>query len=121
MLAESSDGSVFFSGDIERETEDLFTRNRWIGKTDVLAVAHHGSDSGSEAKNISIISPEYAIISVGRMNRYGHPSGRVIETLRDAGAEIYRSDLCGAVRITMRKGTLYPWQKWKTSDPSKII
>lgn len=120
MSAGNINGSVLFTGDIERETEDHFIENKWIGKTDVLAVAHHGSDSGSEEKNISIISPEYAIISVGRKNRYGHPSGRVTETLENAGVKLYRSDLCGAVRITMRKGKLHPWQKSKISNRSKI-
>ncbi len=121
LRAVSRDGSVLFPGDIEREAESLLVRSEGFGKTDVLAVAHHGSDTGSEAKNISIISPDYAIISVGRKNRYGHPSERVTKTLEDAGAEVYRSDLCGAVRITIRKGTLHLWQKLKTSDQSELI
>ena len=120
MYAENENGSILFTGDIERETETDFTENQWFTETDVLAVAHHGADSGSEAKNISIISPDYAIISVGRKNRYGHPSKRVTNTLENAGAKLFRSDLCGAVRITMRKGTLHAWQKLKISDPSRI-
>ena len=77
-------------------------------------MAHHGADTGTLDKNISIISPEYAIISVGKNNSYGHPSERVLKTLENAGAAIFRSDLSGAIRVTMRKGTVRVWQKLKT-------
>lgn len=110
----NQNGSVLFTGDIENESETYLTENQWIGKNEVLAVAHHGSGTGSIEKNISIILPEYAIISVGRKNSYGHPSVRVIETLSEVGASIFRSDLCGAVKITMRKGRIYAWRKLTT-------
>jgi competence protein ComEC len=66
-------------------------------------------------KNISIISPECAIISVGEKNSYGHPANEVLETLSKVGADIKRSDLCGSVRVMLRKGKVSTWQKLKTS------
>ncbi len=104
-------GSVIFTGDIEIETETYIADAGYARNTDILAVAHHGSDTSSKAKNISIISPEYAIISVGRNNSYGHPSDRVINTLTESGANIMRTDICGAVRVVMREGKLRIWQK----------
>ena len=114
MIAENSDGTAIFTGDIEEKTENFLTERKFWSEADVLQVAHHGADTGTLDKNISIISPEYAIISVGKNNSYGHPSERVLKTLEDAGAAIFRSDLSGAIRVTMRKGTVRVWQKLKT-------
>lgn len=111
MYACGKHGSMLFTGDIEKESESDLIYKNYVSDVDLLAVAHHGSDTSTEAKNVSIISPEYAIISVGRNNSYGHPSARVLETLEEAGAKLRRTDACGAVIITMRKGILYPWQK----------
>lgn len=110
----NNNGSVLFTGDIEEETETVFTQKKWITNADILYVAHHGADTSSKYKNISIISPEYAIISAGRNNSYGHPAERVTETLRQIGAEILRNDLNGAIKITMRKGKIRAWRKLAT-------
>lgn len=111
MFASSEHGSVLFTGDIEKEAETELTFAGYVSDVDLLAVAHHGSATSSDPKNISIISPEYAIISVGRNNSYGHPSAGALDALGNAGAKLRRTDTCGAVSITMRKGNLYPWQK----------
>ena len=100
LRAVSRDGSVLFPGDIEREAESLLVRSEGFGKTDVLAVAHHGSDTGSEAKNISIISPDYAIISVGRKNRYGHPSDACIDAVKEAGGAFACTIEHGDITVT---------------------
>ena len=114
MIAENSDGTSIFTGDIEEETENFLADRGLLPEADVLQVAHHGANTGTLDKNISIISPEYAIISVGENNSYGHPSKRVLETLENAGATVCRNDLSGAIRVTLRKGTVRVWQKLKT-------
>jgi hypothetical protein len=43
--------------------------------------------------------PGYALISVGRHNVFGHPAATTLATLRSAGAETYRTDLCGATIV----------------------
>jgi len=113
MFAKNSDGTAVFTGDIEAETENYMAKKGCFEQADILQVAHHGSDTGTLDKNVSIISPDYAIISVGKNNSYGHPSNRVIDTLEKAGAAVCRSDLCGAIRITLRKGKAHLWQKLK--------
>ena len=49
------------------------------------------------------ITPQAAVISVGD-NSYGHPSQETIQRLRDVGAEIWRTDTQGTVRITVNGG-----------------
>ena len=114
MIAKNSDGTAIFTGDIEAETENYMAQKGYFEEADILQVAHHGSNTGTLDKNISIISPDYAIISVGGNNSYGHPANRVVETLKREGATVCRSDLCGAIRITLRKGKTQLWQKLKT-------
>lgn len=115
MIAENSDGRAVFTGDIQEETESYVAENGLFADSEILQVAHHGSNTGSLHKNISIISPECAIISVGEKNSYGHPANEVLETLSKVGADIKRSDLCGSVRVMLRKGKVSTWQKLKTS------
>ncbi len=113
VYLENENGNMLFTGDIEEETESAFFENFNIDGCDVLQVAHHGSESSTLDKNISKIIPKYAIISVGENNSYGHPSDRVIDTLKNVGTCVKRTDECGAVKIKMRKGKVSICQKLK--------
>lgn len=94
-----------FTGDIEEEAEDrILDRERTV-EAEILKVAHHGSGSSSTALFLAQVGPEIAVISVGP-NSYGHPTAEAIQRLRDAGATIYRTDLCGTIVVTT-DGTNY--------------
>ena len=108
---------MLLTGDAELDQEREFVQE--VGDIDVLKLGHHGSKVSVDTDLLGMLKPEFSIASAGEGNRYGHPSERVTKTLEDAGAEVYRSDLCGAVRITIRKGTLHLWQKLKMSDQSE--
>ncbi len=41
--------------------------------------------------------PEYAVISCGKDNSYGHPTEEVLSRLRDADVKVYRTDLQGDI------------------------
>ena len=66
----------------------------------VLKVAHHGSWNGTTNAWIDITHPAVAVISVGRDNRYGHPSPAV-ERLWARVATIYRTDRVGTIEVTV--------------------
>jgi len=84
-----TDGSVryLFTGDNEYATSPAT----------ILKVAHHGS-SGSESK-LNSINPEVAIIMVGSGNSYGHPSSSVVNSLKNQGIEVLRTDIDGTITI----------------------
>lgn len=87
-----------FTGDIEEETETLLieTYGSYL-KSNVLKVAHHGSNSSSTELFLHYVDPEVAIISAGRSNHYGFPHDEVIERLRKRNIIIYRTDLQGSI------------------------
>lgn len=66
-----------------------------IGHADIIHVSHHGSHNSTSKEFVNTLSPKIAIISVGE-NDYGHPHPSVLETLLNAGAEIYltEGDIC---------------------------
>jgi competence protein ComEC len=68
----------------------------------VLKVPHHGARSSLDQDWIRQIHPQYAIISVGAANPYGHPAPAVIKTYEDHAKTIYRTDRDGAVWVQGR-------------------
>ncbi len=71
---------ILFMGDAGIKTEkELIKLN--IKDIDILKVGHHGSKTSSSKEFISEINPKYAVISVGKNNRYGHPNKEVLDVL----------------------------------------
>ena len=92
--------SFLFTGDAEREEEqDIIDRGYALDST-VLKVGHHGSETSSSYVFLREIMPEYAVISVGEGNSYGHPTEAVLSCLRDAGSKVYRTDMQGDIICT---------------------
>ena len=63
----------------------------------VLKVGHHGSDTPSSYVFPREVMPKYAVISCGKDNSYGHPTEAVLSRLRDAGTQVFRTDLQGDI------------------------
>jgi len=95
--------------------------------TDVLKVGHHGSDTSSSAAFLCAADPEYAVISVGKNNSYGHPVASVLKQLTKIGAEVYRTDECGTLTflyLPFIKGgvlTKNDPQKWINNEIMRFI
>ncbi len=95
-LLESNDGSIvgklvygessfMLTGDATIYTENLISWNEEESTldVDVLKLGHHGSRTSSSILWLEKVSPEVAIISAGKNNRYGHPNSEVLERLSD--------------------------------------
>lgn len=77
------DNSFMFTGDATIYTENLI---EWNEKeitlhSDVLKLGHHGSRTSSNILWLEKVSPEVAIISAGKNNRYGHPHKELLDRL----------------------------------------
>lgn len=89
--------SVLFTGDAEKGVEGEMLSRGGMGKITVLKVGHHGSHTASSARFLSSLSPRLAVISVGAGNSYGHPHPDTLKRLKDAGAEVLRTDEKGTI------------------------
>ena len=63
----------------------------------VLKVAHHGSAGSSSTEFLQAVHPQYAVISVGADNDYGHPTEAALNRLAACGIPVYRTDLLGEI------------------------
>ena len=93
---------LLFTGDIGKSSEESILNYFDIGKVDILKVAHHGSKNSSLKAFIENVSPDYAIISCGKNNHYGHPSPETIETLKENGCIIFETSKTGAIEVKLR-------------------
>ena len=69
-------------------------------KVDVLQVGHHGSSTSTSYVFLNAVLPEMGIISCGVNNKYGHPHEETLSILRDAGVDVYRTDLLGTITVS---------------------
>jgi beta-lactamase superfamily II metal-dependent hydrolase len=90
-------GSFLFTGDIESSAESDLADSRHNISADVLAVAHHGSNSSSTVKFLNSVAGRYAVISVGSPNSYDHPRDEVLARLESRNYIILRTDLHGDI------------------------
>lgn len=93
---------ALFTGDITENTEKKYLAD--FSDVDILKVAHHGSDTSSSAAFIDKVSPEFAIISVGKDNTYNLPDSVVINRLKASNTHILRTDELGDIRFNIKRG-----------------
>jgi competence protein ComEC len=93
--------SFLLVGDAEGEEERVLLETVPEGlRADVLKVGHHGSRTSSSAPFLAAVGAREAVISVGRRNRFGHPSPGTLAALTATGARVWRTDLQGAITVT---------------------
>ncbi len=108
--------SFLMTGDLETAGEQALLHGGLIKEAAILKVGHHGSKSSSSNEFLKRVRPEFAVISVGKNNRYGHPHPQTEERLQSVGAKILRTDTHGTVHITsdgtsVKEAILMPWYK----------
>lgn len=96
--------SVLLTGDAEKESEaDMVKRYSASElKADVLKSGHHGSSTSSSEALLDKVDPDYAIISCGEGNKYGHPHDETIERYEEYEIEVYRTDEDGTVIVKIK-------------------
>ena len=97
------DKTFLFTGDVSTKAEDMLINE--YDKTldcDVLKVAHHGSTESTSKEFLDIITPAYAVVSVGE-NSYGHPSEEVLNRLKTTQTNVLRTDKNGNILFAVGK------------------
>ena len=81
---------VLLTGDANEDTERVMLSHFKSGlQSNILKVGHHGSRTSSSDAFLARVRPDFAFISVGVGNKYGHPHQEALDRLRNAGAKIY--------------------------------
>lgn len=108
------DFDMLLTGDLEKDGEDALVNKYSIDHKeadntekdsiclkdyDVLKVAHHGSKNSTYPDFLNITQPEYALISCGKNNRYGHPNKELLDRLHQIGSKVMITYDRGAITI----------------------
>ena len=91
--------SVMLTGDAPMKTEQIILKENSAAElhSTILKVGHHGSRASTSPQFVKAVSPDYALISVGKDNKYGHPHKETLDTLTSFGIKIWRTDLLGTI------------------------
>ena len=87
------------TGDAEQDAEEDMVRSGQDLSCDVYVVGHHGSASSSCDALLDAAAPQYAFLSVGEGNPYGHPAEETLEAIQRRGIALYRTDKQGEVTV----------------------
>lgn len=101
-ILEYAGKKLVFTGDSNNSNEKYYCETYPYVDCDVLKVAHHGSRTSSSEEFLKHVKCEYAVISVGDGNSYGHPEQETLDRLKANGIQkIHRTDKCGNVVLTV--------------------
>ncbi len=99
LLISYKDFRFLTMGDADSLVEELIIKSNKITDIDLLKVSHHGSKYSTSNRFVKSVSPDIAVISVGK-NNYGHPTNEVINNLTENNVKIFRTDRDNTVKIT---------------------
>jgi competence protein ComEC len=99
--------SVLLEGDAEAPVEQAMLAGQGLPSS-LLKVGHHGSITSTRPEFLARVSPQWAVISCGLRNRFGHPRQEVLEELQAAHVRTYRTDINGATSFRLDGKTVVP-------------
>lgn len=93
--------SFLFPGDIEAAAEKELSglANGRLAST-VLVAPHHGSRSSSSQIFIDAVNPQVVVVSCSANSYFKFPHPEVLQRYSDLEADVYRTDLSGAVSLS---------------------
>lgn len=103
-----------FTGDAEKENESEILSSCNLPDIEFLKAGHHGSSSSSTNEFIEKLKPEAVAISCGYNNDYGHPHRSVLDTFRENGSVVYRTDKNGSLVFYCDDNGIFTKKKYKT-------
>lgn len=106
MLLRAPDFQMLFTGDMDEDCERQMLAALWEAdagypKIDVLKAGHHGSHTSSSEALLAALRPDYAILSYGVGNDYGHPHAETRERLRRYDVKMLETGVMGEIRLTV--------------------
>ena len=86
--------AALFMGDAGVKTEEKLLAEYGTAHfaSSLYKVGHHGSSTASSKDFLEAVAPDWAVISCGTANSFGHPHGEVVARLEKLGATVLRTD-----------------------------
>lgn len=121
ILLQHGKNRFLFTGDAEEASEADMLENGIDLEADVFKASHHGSRTANTEEFLQTVDPDYAVISCGQDNSYGHPHAEVMNRLRAMGISVFRTDEQGTI-VAYSDGTeitfnMSPDESWKAGEP----
>ena len=85
------------TGDADHNAESVMIGSDLDLESDVLSVSHHGSATATSYDFLQQVIPEFAVISCGQDNQYGHPDRDTMDKLESMEIDVYRTDRQGTI------------------------
>ncbi len=98
---------ALYTADIGFETEQKLVKQYDLS-AQVLKVGHHGSKYSTDKNFLAEVNPAISIIEVGK-NSYGHPTEAVLGRLASIGAQVFRTDQNGVLKLEFSGQSLRVW------------
>lgn len=114
---ENGDNSFIFTGDAEADSEHTMCSSGMDLSCDVIVPGHHGSATATSWDFLEATIPDYAVISCGTDNQYGHPDKDTMDKLSAMGIQVFRTDKQGTV-VALSNGTDIIWNQTPCNDYS---
>ena len=103
LLIKTPGLSVLIPGDVSAARERQWVRY-WRDElaVSILVLAHHGSRTSSSHALLKWASPEWALVSAGRGNAFGHPHEEVVERVKTSEqSTVLSTAMSGAIEINL--------------------
>ena len=116
---EYGDTAFIITGDAEYTSEYMMIDSQATLKADVLRLGHHGSYTSTSQEFLDAVDPDYAVISCGYRNSYGHPHQETLDKLKNI--VLYRTDLNGTIICTSDGSNIsFTVEKQAREDPYTV-
>jgi competence protein ComEC len=110
LKVEYGSTSVMLTGDAPIEIENyLVQAYPGLLKSTVLKLGHHGSKTSSSDEWLDAVNPEYAVVSAGLNNKYGHPHASVMQAVAARNIKVDETSKEGTITFYSDGKTM--WEK----------
>lgn len=99
--------AALLEGDAEAPVEEQMVATEPLA-AGLLKVGHHGSNTSTIPSFLAAVHPQFAVISAGRHNPFGHPRVSVLDELGEAHVRVYRTDTLGLSSFLLNGTTIHP-------------
>lgn len=115
IRVQDGDTSFLITGDAEAASEAEMVASELSLDSDVYVMGHHGSGTSTSWDLLQAATPEYAVLSCGAGNSYGHPHIESMEKLQAMEIQLLRTDKQGNI-VASTDGTNISWNVAPCND-----